>query len=631
MKNILLPPLTEAPPPRPAWQDFKLLFATQLRITWNKLRHWPAVSWIVVAGAGIGLLSLVAYLGILAYGALGTMDPGPARGLLSLLFMAGLAGQIFFGVTAAFVALYISDDLELLFVAPVSTWAVFAVKSLVVAGSNFLTVSIFILLPGIFYGLFFSAGPLFYLWVVLTGIGLWAAGVALAELLNLIVMRIVPPHRSREAVGIIGGVTGITIALLFQIPNLIITRGGNFDPGAWLSGQDRLLQVMDWFPWGWGSLALANGATGNHPATLGWSLLLLLLGAALFTLSFPLVERGFRRGWISLGEGGGGRRRKKRRGSSGLSGARRMRKRESAVLTTTKDGIKASLAPTAASGSAWQGMWSVTRKDLLYMRRDTREWFGIMTPLIIMAFFVAQYLIFSVESAKGSLVSVLFIYTIIFSGNMALQAFGREGESDWVLNSVPLAGWPVVWGKLLASVLPTLVLMEALLVGTTVALGLSPSVIIAMAVGAVLISLGASAMGLFFSINNCRYNSENPRHRISSGAAMLMTLLNLLFTLFLGLGVIYLLPPAELPELPRIPFAWGFPDTLFYIVSMLFRPLLWPPVLRVLWGIVYTGGVWGAVFFGFMAATVHRSRRGFRVEIVTTAKKKLGGSPLPKK
>ena len=98
-----------------------------------------------------------------------------------------------------------SDDLELLFMAPVSTRAVFAVKSLVVAGSSSITVLIFIFLPALFYGLLFGAGPLFYFWAVLASLGLWASGTAAAELLNLLVMRIVPPHRSREAVGVLGG------------------------------------------------------------------------------------------------------------------------------------------------------------------------------------------------------------------------------------------------------------------------------------------------------------------------------------------------------------------------------------------------------------------------------------------
>lgn len=116
-----------------------------------------------------------------------------------------------------------------------------------------------------------------------------------------------------------------------------------------------------------------------------------------------------------------------------------------------------------------------------------------------MAFFVGQYFLVPADSSRASLLTVLFMYTIMFSGNMALQSFGREGESEWLLNSVPLAGWPVVWGKLVAAVLPTLLLMEALLVGTGVAMGVSASLILLLALAAVLLSLGSSAVGLFYS------------------------------------------------------------------------------------------------------------------------------------
>jgi len=618
VKNDLLSPLVQAPPPRPAWMDFKLLMATQLRVTWNKLRHWSAAVWLVVACMLFGFLSLMVYLGVEAYGALGAMDPGIARGFLSLLFLAGMAAQIFFGIATAFSVLYMSEDLELLFVAPVSTRAVFASKSLVVAFSNFLPVVFLILLPALFYGLLFSAGPLYYLWIIPVVGGLWAVGTALAELLNLLVMRIVPPHRSREAVGVIGAVGGIFIALLFQLPNLIISRSESFDISAWMAGQGELVRVMDWFPWGWSSLVLEGAATSSHLSALGWSLLLLLLGALLVGISFPLVERGFRRGWISLSEGGGGPRRKTARIPS--SQRRGLRRREDALSVVVDGGT------AEASGSSWRGMWSVARKDLLYLRRDTRAWFGYLVPLVFMLFFIGQYLYLSVESAQSSLFSVLLIYTIMFSGNMALQSFGREGEADWILNSVPLSGWPVVWGKLLTVILPTVLLMEALLAGTAALLRLSSSMILAMAVGAVFLSLGASAMGLNFSIRSCRFNPGNPMGSVSTGATMLMYLLNLIFILLLSLGVAYIFPPAELmavlPKIPEVSFAWGFPETFLYLGYLLTRPLLWPKAARILWGVFFTGAVWSAVFFGFMASTVSRSRKGFQVEIITP--KKLG-------
>ena len=74
-------------------------------------------------------------------------------------------------------------------------------------------------------------------------IGLWILGTALAELLNLIVMRLVPPHRSREAVGVIGAVAGIVIALFFQI---LIDNASrmSIDLPALLAGQEGMLKSL---------------------------------------------------------------------------------------------------------------------------------------------------------------------------------------------------------------------------------------------------------------------------------------------------------------------------------------------------------------------------------------------------
>lgn len=96
-------------------------------------------------------------------------------GLLSLAFLGGVIGQVFFGIPSAFVTLYMSEDLDILFASPVSIRAVFAVKSLVVAVSNFLPVLFFVILPGIFYALLFKAGLVFYLILLLVVIscGFW--------------------------------------------------------------------------------------------------------------------------------------------------------------------------------------------------------------------------------------------------------------------------------------------------------------------------------------------------------------------------------------------------------------------------------------------------------------------------
>jgi len=623
--NILLPPPLSEPPEQQSFiQDFKLLLKNQMSVTWNKLRHRPLGSLIGMIAIFLSLLAILISLGALAYGALESMPPMIAQGFLSFLFMAGLVGQIFFGITAAFASLYMSEDLELLFMAPVSLKVVFLIKSLAVLGSNLLVAFIFIFLPGVFYGLLFQAGALFYILVLLVTVGLWIIGTGIAELINLLVMRVVPPHRTKEAIGFIGGIAGLLIALVFQIPSFLLNQQGDANLGNWLVGKENVLYIMNFFPWGWGSVALKEGITGNFFIGLLWSILLLVLGAVIFSFSFILVKRGFQRGFISLSQGeGNGRRKRQKSVAESVKGNQQL-----AISNLYNQKID-------HLSSSWIGMWAVAKKDLLSMKRDVREWFGYLIPLIIMAFFVVQYIFTGADANRVSLVTVLIMYTIMFSGNMALQSFGREGEADWLLNSVPLAGWPVVWGKLVAVILPTLILMQALLVGTAIAIDVSTSLIIALVIAAILLSLGSSSIGLFYSINNSRYNPDNPQKRVAPSASLIMYLVNLLFILVLSLGISYLFPPEEIisviKTLPPVTYEGGFLSGISYFLYLISRPLLWPTLSRIVLGIIITIGTWSVVFFSFMSATVRKSRKGFRVEIVKGSKRKGSRKSLIRK
>jgi len=102
--------------------------------------------------------------------------------------------------------------------------------------------------------------------------------------------------------------------------------------------------------------------------------------------------------------------------------------------------------------------------------------------------------------------------------------------------------------------------------------------------------------------------------------------LRIFFTLLLALGLTYIFLPDELVailrDLPPVTFEGGFLSGIIYALYLLSRPLLWSTTLRILLGIIVTGGVWALMFFGFMAATVRQSRKGFRVELVTGGKKK---------
>lgn len=180
------------------------------RTSWNSFRHQPAGAKLATAGFVVSILAILFYLSHLVVGVLEALPPAVAEGLLSLLFLAAVVMQLFTGVTTAFQNLYLSLNLPILFAAPVSVRAVFAVKSLVIGLANLLPVTVFI---GI------TATTVYYLTGIVVSLGLWLPGTTLSELLNLAAMRLIPPHRAREATGAIGAAAGLVIALFFQLPN----------------------------------------------------------------------------------------------------------------------------------------------------------------------------------------------------------------------------------------------------------------------------------------------------------------------------------------------------------------------------------------------------------------------------
>ncbi|UWG95442.1 hypothetical protein LPY66_10945 [Dehalobacter sp. DCM] len=618
MRLILPPPLKTPLREQSMLKDFRLLLGSQLRVYRNKLKHTPKRTLIGMAVMTLFIVLFFLSFAFMAKNFLENIPYDMVQGFLSLVFMIGIATQMFFGIAAAFAALYMTDDLELLFMTPIPIKVIFIVKSLSVFVTNLLPVILFIFMPGVICGLTHNAGGFYYLLLLLSGLALWIIGTALAMLVNLLVMSIVPPHRSKEAIGFIAAMSGVLIALIFQIPSLFLANQGSIEIGSWLNGQESLIHIMSFFPWGWGSLSLTHGLAGNIGGGIGWSLLMILLGVGMFQLALVLLDRGFRRGYIAVSQGEGPRRRKARHTTPTAYKENEQHPRTSLSM----------LEGTAAQTSSLVGMWAIAKKDLLAMKRDTREWFNILVPLIIMAFFILQFIYSpNPNGSQYTVITVLIMYTIMFSGNLALQAFGKEAESEWLLNSVPLAGWPIVWGKLIAVVLPTLLLMEALLVGTSVAIGLSPGFIILLAFAAFLISMGSSAIGLFYSITNCRYNPDNPKMRISPGATMIMYLINLFFILLLAVSLCYFFPPAELvlliQGLPTPTLHAQIGSVIGYVLYFLSRPVLWPAVWRIVLGILLTVGIWSLIFFSFMAATVRQSRKGFHVQIVTSQKRNI--------
>ncbi len=582
MKSLLFSPLTQAPPARSFWQDFFLLVKTQFLLYKNRLKQISRGQRMVSLTIFLLLAFSLAFIGRLLYGKLMDIPPLMVSGILPTIFLLGITVQLFFGVTAAFNIFYASKDLELLFVAPVSSKAVFASKTFYVMNSTLLPTVFFIFLPGLFYGLLLGVSLFYYLWLLPVLLGLWALGSALASFLNIAIMRIVPPHRSKEAAGVLSIVTSLLFVVLYNLPMLLSGNKNIKDLAALIAAQENLIKVMNYFPWGWAGRALALGANNAHGKALGWSMAVLGLGLAIFLMALSLVEKGFRRGWLAISRGEGGRRRVRKKKVS----------RELVPPGKPKEGLlNINIAPSPAIASPLQGIWAVAKKDFLYIKRDVREWMNLLLPIIIPALLVLGAVFYPESGAQGYLINLLIIYSIFSANNLALKAFSREGEAEWLLNSVPLAGWPVVWGKFIGAAVPSLVIFGFLLVMAFIVFNFTLKIIVLLAGGGVLVVLASLAIGLYYSITNCRYNPDSPHAQTTAPISM----------------VLY-----------EFAFAGALAAMFFFFIETFIKHPLWQLVVFFSIAIPF----WGLVFFGFMKAVVNQSLKGFRVEISKTPARK---------
>lgn len=142
-----------------------------------------------------------------------------------------------------------------------------------------------------------------------------------------------------------------------------------------------------------------------------------VLALGVFLGTSLLVERGFRQGWVGVNQ----------------APARRVRSRRvTAEIRTSQNrppGLP-TLPENLSPAPPWTAVWAVARKDLLALRRDTRERIGLISPLVIMLFFL-----FQAGSRPGnerirvSLTAIITIFAVTLSSQLAARAFGREGEA----------------------------------------------------------------------------------------------------------------------------------------------------------------------------------------------------------
>lgn len=534
----------------------KVLLGNQWKMLINTIRSQGIKSY------GIYLISALFLAGILYFVSRGIWavheditDPILAGALsYGQLMMIGLI--ILIGLPQVFKNLYASTDLELLFTLPIPTRKIFWVKYLQSFFGVPLFTFVFLLVPLVVYGIAIQASILFYPVLIVTLLAVIVIGLSIAYLFNLGLIQIIPASRANELMTVMSALSGLFVYLLMMIP-----RFANDS-----SLLDLLLSGVPlfpkWVPISWGSNAITTAAHGSMDFLVPL-FLLVVFSIVLVFLASSLVEKGFRTGWIRLSEGGS--KKKKRKSAKGT-----------------------------ASPSLHRPAIAVGIKEWYMIKRDMREWlvfmpilFFIIAPLI--GFFqggadLSEIRAYPQITWPIAQIFFLFLYAV-FNGTVSASSIAREGSAAWVIRTLPLSGKSIALGKLWISWLLPFVIITVIEIIAGLALGWAIKDFLLGILMKAVITIGISAMGLWFGTIGAKYNPKNPQQRLKFFTTMLLQMLSLVYLIITFIPYVLLILPVDMIDF----VAEVREDTSGFfgaIVSFVFTILKWRTDSPLVMGIV---------------------------------------------
>ncbi len=426
--------------------------------------------------------------------------------LLSLV----LVGTVFVGINQAIRALYLTNDMELLFSAPIRTEAVMTAK-LVSRLPGTILITLILTIPALIaFGITTGLGLPFYFAGTIALLLAPLFGLSAGALLAMLIVRVLPAQRVSEYLGAASIMLGVIMAMAFQLPRLL-RDGDSIDPQAAeaLTSVVASLESVP-LPSMWAGQGLVDLAQGRFLSAVSSLSLYLLMTAGFFALTVLLANKLYLNGWLRM-QGSG----------------------------ITRSGYSEQ-AGIFGSGSVAAG---IATKDWLMRLRDARQLAGLVSGLVFAVFFSFimlrpgsdQSLLAVGDANPETFIDALFSPGIMISGiilyagwitfnRAAITSLSIEANSIYILKSAPIDPRTVFRSKVLGLVLPFAVGSMFLLVLAWFFLRFSPAWIPYAWICLAIIGYGMITISTMMGFKYPRLDWDDPR-RMTSGKAVLPNLL----------------------------------------------------------------------------------------------------------
>lgn len=460
------------------------LVGARMRIAWNTIRRggrWRRMTYgiVMAALAFLSLISLGASYGLTLWIGELTGNPAAADVVLATTISGTLTLAFLVSFTVALGALYLSADLDLLLVAPISRRAVFTSKLLagLVPGMTLILLIGFVPLIG--HGLANDYGLTYGLALLLGYAALPILPAAIGAVAVVVIVRRISAHRLGEIVGLIVVLMTLSIALVAgnsrQLRNAVTLSD--------LLGIFERLR-SPYSPAEWLARGIAGAARGDGGEAVLWLGLYLAVAAVALIPLYFVSDRPYYEGWIRMQSAN-------------------LRRQLSGRLLPWKRTDRPERLSRPSGLLRWlpQPTVAVLRKDLILIPRDLTNMAQVLSPLAVGVFFVIQQLLYPIriggtDSPQAFVQPILAMLSALIAcaiagmilSRFALTAFSFEGKRYWTIHGAPIAPRELVLGKFLVAYLPyllvggglvvTLELARALNEAATLGLGFAPWVVL---------------------------------------------------------------------------------------------------------------------------------------------------------
>ena len=432
---------------------------------------------------------------------------------LSWLFLTFLSFLAFSGIVTALSTFFLSDDLRLLFAAPVSARRLFHARFLRTVAQSSWMVVVFIVpvLAGV--GLAHCAPAAYYPMAILAITPFVLIPIAVGTAVTLLLVNIFPARRARDILMLMGLLFAGSLVLLLRM----------IQPEQ-LMRVESLPDITDFFatlqspatpllPSFWAAesvfAALQGRLNALHMAAL-WTTAL-----ALVVLVAAAYERWHFTGFSKAQEG------------------RKVRFTRLALLDRVARVLP--LSPVHRH---------LLVKDLKLFLRDVSQWSQLLLLLALVLVYLYNFRVLDLDKIpymSGMVKNVYAFVNLAMAGlvmstvcaRFVFPAVSAEGAAFWIIRTAPIPLGAFLWSKFWTGLLPVFVLTEGLTVAANAFLGIDPllRVVAAVAVFFMAIALVGLATGL--GARYPRFTAENPSQVAGSYGGVAFMILAVLFMILL--------------------------------------------------------------------------------------------------